>query len=81
MTLLLDLEKRLLYLGNFTLVCLEEVRQHGDLFVVVALIEKVALRRHVPLDGIDFVSSLLTVVGHDYCTLEFASYLFFIEAL
>lgn len=78
LTLLFDFEKWLLYLGDFTLVCLQEVRQHGDLFVIVSLIKKVAFWRHVPLDGVDFVSSLLAVVGHDYSAFEFASYLFFI---
>ena len=73
MSLLLDLEERLVRGSDLSLVVGEEVLEHVGSLALVSLFEDVGLWSHVPPDSLDSVGSLSSVSGHNYGTFEFST--------
>jgi hypothetical protein len=77
LSLLLDLEQRLVGICDLLLVVLLEVVEHLNSSLstaLLSLLEEVGARRHVPTDSVDLVGSLEAIVGHDYSAVEIAIY-------
>ena len=70
LSLLADLEERLIDGMNLNTVCGLEVVNHVGSLLIISLVKDVVFRVHVPLDLMDLVGSMRSVLGHDDGTLE-----------
>lgn len=70
LSLLADLEERLVDGVNLNSISGLEVVNHVGSGLLISVVEDVVLRVHVPLDLMDLVGSVRTVLGHDDGTLE-----------
>lgn len=70
LSLLADLEERLVDGVNLNTVSGLEVVNHVGSGLLISVVEDVVLRVHVPLDLMDLVGSVRTVLGHDDGSLE-----------
>jgi hypothetical protein len=70
LSLLTNFKQRLIHRMNLnTIGCLEVVNHVGS-GLLVSMVKDVVFRVHVPLDLVDFVGSVRSVLGHDDGTLE-----------
>lgn len=70
LSLLADLEERLVDGVNLHTVSGLEVVNHVGSGLLISVVEDIVLRVHVPLDLMDLVGSVRSVLGHDDGTLE-----------
>ena len=71
LALLPNLEERLIFGLDGHIVSSFEIVDHIGSGPFIAVVEDVLLRIHVPLDLVDLVGSMRTVVGHNNGTFEF----------
>jgi len=70
LSLLADLEQRLVDGADLDSVCGPKVVDHVCPGLLISVVEDVVLWVHVPLDLVHFVGTVRPVLGHDDCTLE-----------
>ena len=68
---LFDFKKWLVETHDLLVVLLAEVVHHGNGGSGLSLLEAAGFRAHIPANGADFVSLVVTVAGHNDCMFEF----------
>lgn len=72
MAFLPNFEKRLVLVVNLDLIGLSEILDHVAARLVISMIKDVVFGVHVPLDLVNFVSTMWTILSHDNGAFEFS---------